>query len=253
MRHMVRMESKRRQIAGVERIESAFREDEPVQVLLVERDDASDTTQRLIASAQAAGAEIWRGSRGDLRRMSRGNVVETSIAMLGMPSRTDLDGLLARGGAVWLLHRATYPSNVGFALRTAEVSGAEGVIVDADFNHDDRSRVAHVSMGAHRLLPVLWESTRTAIDAARRKGHAIIALEDTGKRAPWEVDLRGPILLVVGNERDGIGDDILVACDATVALPMAGFVPSYNLHAAIAAIAIERLRQLAAAPPAPQL
>jgi 23S rRNA (guanosine2251-2'-O)-methyltransferase len=238
------MESTRRQIAGADRIGAALRAGEPIQVLLVDRDDVSDTTQRLIASARAAGAEIWRGSRGDLRRMSRGGAAETSIAMLGMPSLTDLDGLLRRGGAVWLLHRATYPSNVGLALRTAEVSGAQGVIVDADFNHDDRSRVAHVGMGAHRMLPVLWESTRDAIDAARRRGHAVVALEDSGKHAPWEVDLKGPILLIVGNERDGIGDDVLASCDATIALPMAGFVPSYNVHAAIAAIAIERLRQL---------
>jgi 23S rRNA (guanosine2251-2'-O)-methyltransferase len=244
MGRTVSIESTRRQIAGAARIESALRDGEPVQVLLVDREDASDTTQRLIASARAAGAEIWRGSPGDLRRMSRGRVVETSIAMLGMPPLTDLDGLLGRGGAVWLLHRATYPSNVGFALRTAEVSGAQGVIVDADFNHEDRSRVAHVSMGAHRMLPVLWESTRHTIDAARRRGHAVVALEDSGTRAPWEIDLRGPILLVVGNERDGIHDDVLASCDATIALPMAGFVPSYNLHAAIAAIAIERLRQL---------
>jgi 23S rRNA (guanosine2251-2'-O)-methyltransferase len=244
MRPTVRQESTRSQIAGAARIEAALRDGEPVQVLLVDREDASDTTQHLIAGARAAGAEIWRGGPGDLRRMSRGSVVETSIAMLGLPSRTDLDGLLGRGGAVWLLHRATYPSNVGFALRTAEVSGAQGVIVDADFNHDDRNRVAHVSMGAHRMLPVLWASTRDAIDAARRSGHSVVALEDSGKRAPWEVDLRGPILLVVGNERDGIGQDVLASCDATIALPMAGFVPSYNLHAAIAAIAVERLRQL---------
>jgi len=105
-------------------------------------------------------------------------------------------------------------------------------------------------MGAHRMLPVLWESTRDAIDAARRSGHRIVALEDSGERAPWEVDLRGPILLVVGNERDGIGEDVLASCDATIALPMSGFVPSYNLHAAIAAIAVERLRQLGGTSPA---
>jgi 23S rRNA (guanosine2251-2'-O)-methyltransferase len=240
------MAANRRQIAGADRIESALLDGEPVQVLLVERDDASEITQRLIAQALARGAAIWSGSRGDLRRMSRGAVVETSIAMLGLPPKTDLDGLLERGGVVWLLHRAAYPSNVGFALRTAEVSGAEGVVIDADFNHDDRSRVAHVSMGAHRMLPVLWESTRKVIDAARQRGHAVVALEDSGTHAPWEVDLRGPIVLVVGNERDGIGEDVLASCDATVALPMAGFVPSYNLHAAIAAIATERLRQLSA-------
>jgi 23S rRNA (guanosine2251-2'-O)-methyltransferase len=184
--------------------------------------------------------------------MSRGVEVAEAIAMVGSDPRTDLDGLLARGGAVWLLHRAAYASNVGFAVRTAEVSGADGVIVDAAFNHEERTRVSHVSMGADRLLPVLWHATATALDAAARHGHRVIAIEDVGDRAPWQVDLTGPLVLLVGSERDGLDDTLLGRCDAVVRVPMAGFVPSYNLQAALSAVATERLRQLALhAVPAP--
>jgi 23S rRNA (guanosine2251-2'-O)-methyltransferase len=234
-------------IFGIDAITAAVAAGEPVRVLLVDRDDASAATAALVELAIARGVEIWRGGPGDLRRMSRGRVVETAIAMAGEdPNAADLDALFARGGAVWLLQGATYPSNVGFAIRTAEVSGADGVIVDAAFNHHDRSRIAHVTMGADRLLPVLWDTTERAIAAARARGHRIIALEDVGDRAPWQVDLSGAIVLLVGSERDGVAPELLARCDAVVAVPMAGFVPSYNLQAAISAIAAERLRQLAA-------
>ena len=167
-----------------------------------------------------------------------------ALALLGPDPRADLAGLLAEGGAVWLLHRAAYPSNVGFTIRTAEVSGAAGVVVDAMFNHAERSRVSHVSMGAQRLLPVLWESTSRVLAAARAADHRIIAVEDTGTLAPWQVDLRGPVVLIVGNERSGIEAEVLKECDAVIRIPMQGFVPSYNLQAAVSAVATERLRQL---------
>jgi tRNA G18 (ribose-2'-O)-methylase SpoU len=244
------MEAARRQIAGAHAISAALTMGEPIQVLLVDRGDASDETTQLVARAEAAGVGIWRGSAADLMRMSRGNIPDRVIAMLGPKPRAELEELCMRGGAIWLLHRASYPSNVGFAIRTAEVSGAQGVVVDARFNHDERSRIAHVSMGAHRMLPVLFADSAQAVAVARRHGHRIVAIEDSGEQAPWDIDLTGPLLLIVGNERDGIDADLLLACDAVTALPMAGFVPSYNLHAAMAAVASERLRQLriAAAP-----
>jgi 23S rRNA (guanosine2251-2'-O)-methyltransferase len=108
-------------------------------------------------------------------------------------------------------------------------------------------------MGADRLLPVLWEETATALDCAARHGHRAIAIEDVGERAPWQVDLTGPVVLLVGSERDGLGEALLARCDAVVRVPMAGFVPSYNLQAAISAVAAERLRQLALRSPAPAL
>jgi tRNA G18 (ribose-2'-O)-methylase SpoU len=57
--------------------------------------------------------------------------------------------------------------------------------------------------------------------------------------------LRGPLVCLIGNERSGIAREILDRCQAVVRIPMAGFVPSYNVQAAMAAIAVERLRQLA--------
>src|SRR6476659_1794632 len=116
------MEPQRRQIAGHARIEAALNDDAEVQLVLIHRDDRSEETARLVAAATAHGAEIWAGSSGDLLRMSRTDTAERVIAMLGPTPRVDLDGLLQRGGAIWMLDRATYPSNVGFAIRTAEVS-----------------------------------------------------------------------------------------------------------------------------------
>lgn len=242
------MDPVRRYLAGGEAIAAAFERGDPVRVLLVRRDDDSPATLALRAQAERCGAALWLGSEGDLRRMSRGPSPERALAMLGSDPRADLDGLFARGGALWLLHGVAYPSNVGFVVRTAEVSGAQGVIVAGQFNHDERGRIAHVSMGADRLLPVLYASSQAAFARAAERGHRIVALEDVGTRAVFEVDLRGDVLFVVGGERDGLSPELLASCHEVVRVPMAGFVPSYNLQAAVSVLAAERLRQLHAQP-----
>jgi RNA methyltransferase, TrmH family len=232
------------QITGVENIRHALAERADVRVLLIRADDTSPEILQLEAAAVAAGARIWRGGPGDMRRMGRGPDAERAVAMLGDSTSASLEQLLARGGMCWLLHRASYPSNVGFAIRTAEVSGADGVIVDAMFNHEQRGRISHVSMGAADLLPVVYASTEAALTAAAASGVASIAIEDTGSYLPWQMDLRAPSVCIIGNEQTGIDAELVARCDFSIRIPMAGFVPSYNVQAAMTAIAVERLRQL---------
>ncbi len=234
----------RRQIAGVAAIRAALEAGDPVRVLLVDRSDDAPEVVALVERARAAGATLWLGGSGDLRRMGRGPGGERAVALVGPPPRCDLPALFARSGAVFLLHRPRYASNAGFAIRTAEVSGATGIVVDADFNHEERTRAAHVSMGADRLLPVLWASTEDTVAQAERAGYSVVAIEDAGDAAPWDIDLTADVLLIAGGERDGIGAEWLARCNHVVRVPMAGFVPSYNLQAALSIVAGERLRQL---------
>jgi tRNA G18 (ribose-2'-O)-methylase SpoU len=218
-----------------------------VRLLLVRSDDQEADTLELIAKAEARSVRIWRGGSGDLRRLSRERLdadERRAVALLGPPPSAAIDELLTRGGLCWLLHQVAYASNVGYAVRTAEVSGADGVIVDATFNHEQRSRVDHVSMGAARLLPVVYHDTLDALERARAAGMQTVALEDVGASAPWQIDLRRPTLCVLGGERSGLSAELLERCSHSVRIPMAGFVPSYNVQAVLAMIACERLRQL---------
>jgi len=236
----------RSQITGRDVVEQALRERIDVQLLMIRADDESAQSQQLIEEASARGVRIWRCSPGDMRRLGRGEGSADAIALVGPSPQAGLGELLERGGISWLLHDIAYPSNVGYAVRTAEVSGADGVIIHADFNHEQRNRIASVSMGASRLLPVLFHETAEVLDAAAERGVRCVALEDVGDRAPWDVDLCAPLLCLIGGERGGLPQAILDRCHAVLRIPMAGFVPSYNVQAAMAAIATERLRQLGA-------
>lgn len=238
----------RRQLVGVEEVAAALAAGAPLRVVLLAR-DAPAAARTLAERARAAGARVLPASDNDLRRMTRTGAPEPGglLGLAGPDPAADPAGALAGAGAAWLLAGVAYAGNAGYAIRTAEVSGADAIFLDAALDAEGRRRALRASMHAERFFPVHWRPAGEVLDVARAAGRRLIAVEDVGAHAPWELDLRGRVLLAIGGEREGLERALLARCDAVVRVPMAGFVPSYNLQAAMAAVAAERLRQEAPA------
>ena len=234
----------RRQLAGAESIGAALAAGEPVRLLLVAADADEPAIAALVEQAREAGVPVHPSTERSLWRLSKQSPPARALALLGPPPDASAAEVLAGAGAVWLLVGVAYPGNTGFAIRTAEVSGADGIFVDNDFDHEGRREATRAAMRADRFMPVFWRSAADVVRAARDAGRRVVAIEDVGNAAPWEVDLTHPSLLIVGGENAGIPADVLAEADDVLRLPMRGFVPSYNLQAAMAAVALERLRQL---------
>lgn len=242
-----RDESARRQLAGEDAIAAALAAGEAIRLVLVKR-GASGSLAPLLERARAAGAAVRETSANDLRRMSATPAPCEALALVGPDPAAPLDAVLARPGCAWLLAGVAYPGNAGYAIRTAEVSGAAAILLDAPFDAAGRRLALRTSMHADRFFPVRWIAAGAALDAARAAGRRVVAIEDAGTRAPWEADLRGPLLFVLGGERRGIAPPLLARCDEVLRIPMRGFVPAYNVQAAMAIAAGERLRQEGAPP-----
>jgi tRNA G18 (ribose-2'-O)-methylase SpoU len=163
--------------------------------------------------------------------------------MAGPDPGASLDAAMREPGPAWLLVGLAFPGNIGLAIRTAEVSGAALAAVDPPLVGEPRRGALRASIGADRFFPVFWTDAASVVAAARAAGRRVVALESCGERAPWKADLRGPVLLVAGGERAGIPAAVLSGADEIVRLPTAGLIPSYNVQAAMAAVAAERLRQ----------
>ena len=109
--------------------------------------------------------------------------------------------------------------------------------------NQERSAAKRASMKAHRFIPVFWRKAIESIQLAKQAGFRLIAVEDVGEKTPWEVDLTGNVILIVGGEREGISDEVLSSADEVIKIPMTGFVPSFNLQAPLSSVAIEAQRQ----------
>ena len=227
------------QITGAEAVYQALLSGQPIDRVLVDRE--KDTT--LIRDlCKQHNIPLEEGSTNDLWRMSSGGHVE-ALALIGRFQTESLDELMSRGGTIWFFDGVTYSTNLGFAIRTAEVSGADGVVLNVAKTHEERRTIRRASMRADRFIPVIYSNTEEIIAKAKQYNLPIIVAEDVGDRGPWDVDMTGDILLVVGAERDGVSQQTLDNADFVVKLPMNGFVPSYNLQVAVSVLAVEALKQ----------
>lgn len=235
----------RRQLAGPAQLGTAFDAAVPVRLVLAAREPKDPAVRKVLERARALGVPVRLTSERSLRRLSRVDPAAEVLALVGEAPDADRATVLTSGGVVWLLVGLAYPGNTGFAIRLAEVSGAHAVFVDGAFLHEGRREALRASMRAERFMPVFWEAALDVVAGARAAGRRVLAVEDVGTRSPWEVDLTQPLLLIVGGERHGIPQAVLAACDGALRIPMRGFIPSYNLQAAMAIVVGEQLRQLA--------
>lgn len=233
----------RRQLAGEVEIAAALARGDEIRLVLVRR-DASATVQALAERARSRGVVVSVTSANDLRRMSCTSEPSEVLALVGPDPQAPVAEMLARPGCAWLLAGVAYPGNAGYAIRSAEVSGAEAIFLDAAMDAVGRRQAQRASMYADRFFPVRWLAAGVVLDAARSAQRRVFAIEDSGTTAPWDADLRGPLLFVIGGETRGIPAPVLARCDAVLRIPVAGFIPAYNLQAAMAAVAAERLRQM---------
>jgi tRNA G18 (ribose-2'-O)-methylase SpoU len=241
---MCAFEADVRQIAGPAAIDAALRAGASIELVLVRKDSKDPGVADVIQRTSAAGIQIREVSGSVLRRMSQVAPPAEILALMGRAPGASLEEVVVGPGAVWLLVGVAYPGNVGMAIRTAEVSGARGVVVDADFDRTERKFALRVSVRADWYMPVFWKPAESLLGRAAETGRRIIGVEDVGTSSPWQIDLTGRVLLMVGGEADGIPRPLLDRCEEVIRIPMAGFIPAYNLQAAVAAIATERLRQL---------
>lgn len=227
------------QVQGSETILSMLQTEHDIRLVLVDREM---DTEALRSECERQGIPLEEGSTNDLWRMSATGTTD-ALALLGREPHGTLEEVFQRGGSVWLLDGVQYPTNLGFGIRTIEVSGADAVVLNISRTHQDRRTIRRSSMRADRFIPVVYSDTTSIINEAKKNNFRIIAAEDVGTVEPWNADLTGNVLFVVGAERDGVSKEVLDACDEIVRLPMDGFVPSYNLQVAVSVLAVEALRQ----------
>lgn len=137
--------------------------------------------------------------------------------------------LVARTAPLVLLDRPRHPGNVGAVIRVCAAAGTAGVAVTGPLDPWGPA-VLRGAAGLHYALPVL------AVEAVEVKG-PIVALDACGDP---QAELPPDAVLVVGSERDGVGQVLLQRADMVLALPMRPGVSSLNLATAVAAVLYRR-------------
>lgn len=142
-----------------------------------------------------------------------------------------------------LLDNIEDPHNLGAIIRTANLAGAHGVIIPKNRAAGLTAVVARTSAGALNYTPVAKVTNLAkTIEELKGKGLWFVCADMDGTRM-YDLDLKGPIGLVIGSEGDGVGRLVKEKCDMTAAIPMKGDIDSLNASVAAGVLAYEIVRQ----------
>lgn len=144
---------------------------------------------------------------------------------------------------IFILDNIEDPHNLGAIIRTANLAGAHGVIIPKRRAVGLTATVARTSAGALNYTPVAKVTNIAAtIETLKEKGLWFVCA-DMGGRVMYDLDLKGPIGLVIGNEGDGVSRLVKEKCDFVASIPMKGDIDSLNASVAAGVLAYEIVRQ----------
>jgi len=145
---------------------------------------------------------------------------------------------------VVLLDELTDPQNVGSLIRTAEALGATGLFLPKHRSAGVTPAVIKASAGAVFHLPIVRVvNLRQAIRKLKERGLFVFGLSPGRQSLLFELDLTGPVALVIGSEGQGLREGVKKECDFLVRIPMSGHIESLNAAVAGAIAIYEVLRQ----------
>ena len=171
------------------------------------------------------------------------------IAIAAAYEYAEVDDILAaaeeKGEApfLFLLDNIEDPHNLGAIIRTANLAGAHGVIIPKNRAVGLTATVAKASAGALNYTPVARVTNLgQTIDTLKKEGLWFVCADMDGTTM-YELDLKGPIGLVIGSEGQGVGRLVKEKCDMTASIPMKGNIDSLNASVAAGVLAYEIVRQ----------
>jgi 23S rRNA (guanosine2251-2'-O)-methyltransferase len=156
----------------------------------------------------------------------------------------DRRAMLREGALLVALDQVQDPRNLGAVCRSAEVAGAAGLVIPERRSAEVTAVACKASAGAVEHLSVARvRNLADWLGEAKEAGFWIWGADAEAEATPWDVDLGGSIVIVLGGEGKGIRPRVASACDGLVALPVRGRVESLNVSAAAAALLFEAIRQ----------
>lgn len=144
---------------------------------------------------------------------------------------------------VFVLDNIEDPHNLGAIIRTANLAGAHGVIIPKRRAVGLTAAVARTSAGALNYTPVARVTNLVSTMEQLKKQGLWFVCADMGGTPYYQMDLKGPMGLVIGNEGSGVGRLVKENCDFTASIPMKGDIDSLNASVAAGILAFEISRQ----------
>jgi len=204
-------------------------------------DRAKEAGVRLIEADSLRIAKL-AGSHGHQGVAARVQPVAQAKSLDDLLDQLESSG--AEAPLLLVLDGVTDPHNLGACLRTADAAGAQAVIVPKDKSATLNATVRKVACGAAEVVPlVAVTNLARTLEKLQQQGLWIVGTAGEATQEIFDLDLRGPTVLVMGAEGKGMRRLTREHCDYLAKLPMGGSVSSLNVSVATGVCLFEAVRQ----------
>lgn len=238
-----------RTIEGRNAVVEALRSGKPVDKIYIQDGCQDGPILTIKREAKKHDTLIKYVTRERLDQMSDTGRHQGVIAVAGAYEYAQLEDILAAAREkgeppfLFLLDNIEDPHNLGAIIRTANLAGAHGVIIPKNRAVGLTATVARTSAGALNYTPVARVTNLVKTIEELKKEGLWFVCADMGGTCMYDLDLKGPIGLVIGSEGEGVGRLVREKCDMTAAIPMKGNIDSLNASVAAGVLAYEIVRQ----------
>lgn len=236
-------------IEGRNAVLEAFRSGKTIDKLFVLSGCQDGPIRSIIREAKKCDTIINYVSKERLDQMSVTKKHQGVIAFAAAYEYAQVEDMLRtakeKGEAPFLilLDNIEDPHNLGAIIRTANLAGAHGVIIPKRRAVGLTAAVAKTSAGALNYTPVAKVTNLSqTIKELKDQGIWFVCADMEGT-VLYQLDLKGPIGLVIGSEGEGVSKLVRENCDFTASIPMAGEIDSLNASVAAGVLAYEIVRQ----------
>ena len=236
-------------VEGRNAVLEAFRSGRVIDKLFVQEHCEDGPVRTIAREARKTDTIINYVSKERLDQLSETHAHQGVIAQVAAYEYASVDDILAKAQEkgedpfIFILDNIEDPHNLGAIIRTANLAGAHGVIIPKNRAVGLTATVARTSAGALNYTPVarVTNMART-IEDLKKEGLWFVCA-DMGGTNMYDLDLKGAIGLVIGNEGEGVSRLVKEHCDMVASIPMKGDIDSLNASVAMGVLAYEIVRQ----------
>ena len=236
-------------IEGRNAVLEAFRSGKPVDKLYVLDGCQDGPVRTIVRQARKHDTIIQFVEKERLSQLSETGRHQGVIAYTAAYEYSEVSDMLELAREreedpfIILLDSIEDPHNLGAIIRTANLAGAHGVIIPKRRAVGLTATVAKTSAGALNYTPVAKVTNLKKTMEELKKEGLWFACADMGGEAMYDLNLTGPIGLVIGNEGEGVSRLVKETCDFVASIPMKGDIDSLNASVATGVLAYEIVRQ----------
>lgn len=236
-------------IEGRNAVIEAYRAGRPIDKLFILDGCQDGPVLTIKREAKAKGTPVKFVTKERLDQLSETGHHQGVIAYAAAYEYAEVEEILENARKkgeppfIFLLDNIEDPHNLGAIIRTANLAGAHGVIVPKNRAAGLTAVVAKTSAGALNFTPVARVTNLAKTIEELKKEGIWFVCADMGGTQMYDLNLKGPIGLVIGNEGEGVGRLVREKCDMIASIPMKGDIDSLNASVAAGVLAYEIVRQ----------